>query len=164
MPQALTISYIWTFVRDRILFSGSPRLARLIPWNKREHHLCIFQLKVLSAYIAYWNAVIIYMSMWSPYVSQLVLGLVERGAVSAGIGTMALHRVRLICLVCAFGAITLPTHSMTIVDAIGRYAPQVRAMAADFHGFVLLVLKVTGWWRRSAWKMVMEIEVPKWYR
>lgn len=58
--QVLKISYIWPFVRDRILFSGSLRLARLFPRNMIEYHVRIFQSKVLSIlkccdYVSIWS-------------------------------------------------------------------------------------------------------------
>lgn len=59
--QVLKISYIWPFVRDRILFSGSLRLARLFPRNVIEYHVRIFQLKVLSILKC-----CDYMSIWFP--------------------------------------------------------------------------------------------------
>ena len=59
--QVLKISYIWPSVRDRILFSGSHRLARLVPRNMIEYHVRIFQLKVLSILQC-----CDYMSIWLP--------------------------------------------------------------------------------------------------
>ena len=52
---------IWPCVRDRILFSGSLRLARLFPRNVIEYHVRIFQLKVLSILKC-----CDYMSIWFP--------------------------------------------------------------------------------------------------